>query len=143
VVNKGLTTQIALSPDGRWLAYSSAASGIREVYLSPFPSMSSRRLISRNGGTEPRWAHSGRELFYKSGNQFTVVEMTPGATLLPGMPRALFSLEGYRAARNRQQYDVAPDDSRFLMIREIGAQADAEVVYVENWFAELEAKVNR
>jgi serine/threonine-protein kinase len=143
VVNKGLTTQIALSPDGRWLAYSSAASGIREVYLSSFPSMSSRRLISRNGGTEPRWAHSGRELFYKSGNQFMVVEMTPGATLQPGMPRALFSLEGYRAARNRQQYDVAPDDSRFLMIREIGAQADAEVVYVENWFAELEAKVNR
>ncbi len=71
------------------------------------------------------------------------VEMTPGATLLPGTPRVLFSLEGYRAARNRQQYDVAPDDSRFLMIREIGAQADAEVVYVENWFAELEAKVNR
>ncbi len=143
VVDQGLTSQIALSPDGQWLAYTSGSSGAREIYVAPFPSMSSRRLISRNGGTEPRWAHSGRELFYKSGNQFMAVEMTPGATLLPGTPRTLFSLEGYRAARNRQQYDVAPDDSRFLMIREIGAQADAEVIYVENWFEELKAKVNR
>jgi len=142
VVGEEVTSQIALSPDGRWLAYSSGPTGAREIYLAPFPGMSSRRIISRNGGTEPRWAHSGRELFYKSGNQFMVVEMT-GPTLTPGSPRPLFSLAGYRAARNRQQYDVAPDDQRFVMIREVGTKASAEVVYVENWFEELEAKVNR
>ena len=142
LVVQGLTTQITLSPDGAWLAYSSAETGIREIYLSPFPSMSSRRLVSRNGGTEPRWAHSGRELFYKSGDQFMVVELT-GPTLTPGTPRSLFPLAGYRSARNRQQYDVAPDDQRFLMIREIGGGADAQVFYVENWFEELKAKVGR
>jgi len=141
-VNQGTAAQISLSPDGRWLAYGSVFRGTPEAYLAPFPSMSSRRLISRNGGTEPRWAHSGRELFYKSGDQLMVVEMT-GPTLTPGTPRPLFSLAGYRAARNRQQYDVASDDSRFVMIREVGARADAEVIYVENWFEELEAKVNR
>jgi WD40 repeat protein len=143
VVDQGGTSQVALSPDGQWIVFTSAVSGAREIFLSPFPSMSSRRLISRNGGTEARWAHSGLELFYKSGNQFMVVEMTPGTTLTPGTPRPLFSLAGYRAARNRQQYDVAPDDSRFVMIREIGAKASADVFYVENWFDELEAKVNR
>jgi len=142
LVVTGLTTQIDLSPDGRWLAYSSAASGNREVYVAPFPAMSSRRLVSRNGGTEPRWAHSGRELFFKSGDQFMVVELL-GPALNPGTPRVLFSLAGFRSARNRQQYDVAPDDQRFVMIRELGGEADAQVFYAENWFEELEAKVNR
>ncbi len=142
LVTQGVSTQIDVSPDGQWLAYSSAESGIREIYLSPFPSMSSRRLVSRNGGTEPRWARSGRELFFKSGNQFMVVELT-GETLTPVTPRPLFSLAGFRSARNRQQYDVAPDDQRFVMIRELGTEARGEVFYVENWFEELEAKVNR
>jgi len=142
VAEQSSTNQVAVTPDGQWLAYTSISSGSREVYLSPFPSMSTRRLISRNGGTESRWAHSGRELFYKSGNQFMVVELT-GPNLTPGTPRPLFSLAGYRAARNRQQYDVAPDDRRFVMIRGIGADADADVFYVENWFEELEAKLSR
>ncbi len=143
VVDQGRTGQVALSPDGRWLAYVSTGSGSREVYLAPFPDMTTRLLISRNGGTEPRWAHSGRELFYKSGNQFMAVELMPGQTLSPGTPRPLFSLAGFRSARNRQQYDVAPDDQRFVMIRELGGGSAPQVFYVENWFQELEAKVNR
>lgn len=71
-----------------------------------------------------------------------VVPVTPGATLSLGSPKALFPLTGYRAARNRQQYDVTPDDRRFLMIREFGGSGE-ELVYVENWFPELKAKVKK
>jgi hypothetical protein len=70
-----------------------------------------------------------------------VVPITPGPTLVAGTPRPLFSLSGYREARNRQQYDVSLDDRRLVMIREYPGDASASVVYVENWFAELEAKV--
>ena len=136
------SNQAALSPDGRWLAYTSIAEGGREVYVTPFPSMETSRLISRDGGSEPRWAHSGRELFYKSGGQLMVVPVAPGASFVPGVPRALFSVAGYASARNRQQYDVAPDDRRFLMIREF-EHSGGEVVYVENWFTELKTKVKR
>ena len=142
VVGDGVSTQIALSPDGKWLAFSGGDGSVRQIHLAPFPSMTPRRLISTAGGTEPRWANSGRELFYKSGNDFMAVELT-GPNLTPGTPRVLFSLAGYRAARNRQQYDVAPDDQRFVMIRELPGAARADVFYVENWFEELEAKVNR
>jgi len=131
---KGIgSNQAALSPDGRWLAYASLAEGGREVYITPFPSMATSRLISRDGGSEPRWAHSGRELFYKSGDQLMVVPVTPGPTLTLGVPRALF---------NRQQYDVAPDDRQFVMIKE-PAPIPGEVVYVENWFPELKERVKR
>ena len=38
--------------------------------------------------------------------------------------------------------DVGPDDRRFLMIRVPGG-SNEEVVYVENWFTELRAKMEK
>ncbi|HJS48274.1 MAG TPA: LpqB family beta-propeller domain-containing protein [Gemmatimonadales bacterium] len=143
VVDEHTTTQATLSPGGGWLAFVSNATGEREVYVTAFPGGGSTRLVSRDGGTEPRWAHSGRELFYKSRNQLMVVPVTPGPTLVTGVPRPLFPVAGYHGARNRQEYDVAPDDQRFLMIQLGGAGARAEAIHVENWFAELRAKVRR
>ena len=136
------TTQIALSPDGRWIAYTGEVGDGREVYIAPFPDVTFTRLVSRGGGLEPRWAHSGRELFYRSGDRFTAVPVAPGATLTLGLPRSLFSVAQYRSARNRQQYDVAPDDQHFVMIRML-AGGLGEVEYVENWFPELLARVKR
>jgi serine/threonine-protein kinase len=143
VVDQATSMQAALSPDGRWLAYSSDATGRFEVYVTPFPSISSTRLVSIGGGNEPRWARSGKELFYKSGGRLMVVTVQPGAAFTPGTPRALFSLSGFRAARNRPQYDVAPDDQRFLMIKDFEDESGEDLVYVENWFPELKAKVKQ
>ena len=70
-----------------------------------------------------------------------VVDVTPGPTFSAGSPRPLFSVSGYRSARNRQQYDVTPDDRHFVMIRENNGDTRSNVVYVENWFAELKARV--
>jgi hypothetical protein len=70
-----------------------------------------------------------------------VVDVTPGPAFVAGTPRPLFPLAGYRAARNRQQYDVAPDDRHFVMIREPEDKRGDVVMYVENWLDELKAKV--
>jgi serine/threonine-protein kinase len=135
------TNQIALSPDGRWLAWGSNESGVQnEIYVASFPDMGSKRLVSRGGGTEPRWSRNGRELFFKSGGQLMAVAVPPGPSFLPGDPHPLFSVAGFRAARNRPQYDVAPD-GRFVMIRQSGAAAG--IVYAEHWFAELQARARR
>jgi eukaryotic-like serine/threonine-protein kinase len=132
--------QAALSPDARWIAFISDESGTIEVYVASFPDMGSRRMVSRGGGTEPRWSRDGRELFFKSGGQLMAMPVSPGPRFAPGNPRPLFSLAGFRAARNRPQYDVAPD-GRFVMIRE--PSTSAGLVYVENWFDELKQKVRR
>jgi eukaryotic-like serine/threonine-protein kinase len=142
LVSEYQSLQIALSPDGRWLAYSADATGVREIYVADFPSMTSPRLVSRDGGTEPRWAPNGRELFYKRGDAFMSVAITPGESVVAGTPRRLFSVAPYRSARNRQQYDVAPDGQHFVMIRDVTVGA-REVVYVENWFPELLARMRR
>ncbi len=56
---------------------------------------------------------------------------------MPGSACALFSVAGYRTARNRPQTDVTADGQRFLMIRETTV---SQVVHVERWFVELLAK---
>ena len=53
---------LALSPDGRWLAYSSDCSGQFEVYVERFPEFASRQIVSTDGGIMPRWSPDGREL---------------------------------------------------------------------------------
>ena len=55
----------AISPDGRWLAYTSNESGRLEVYVRPYPSGAGRWQVSDTGGGFPRWAGNGRELFYR------------------------------------------------------------------------------
>jgi Tol biopolymer transport system component len=141
VVDTTISLQIALSPDGRWIAYSGYATGQIEVYVAPFPGMRPTRLVSHAGGSEPRWAHSGRELFYREGARFMVVPLSTQPTLTLGIPRVLFSAAAYRSARNRPQYAVAPDDRHFLMIRDL--ESSTAVMYVENWFPELLAKLKR
>jgi serine/threonine-protein kinase len=53
----------AISPDGRWIAYVTTDSGRRQVYVRRFPEGEGRWLVSPDGGTQPMWARSGRELF--------------------------------------------------------------------------------
>jgi Tol biopolymer transport system component/tRNA A-37 threonylcarbamoyl transferase component Bud32 len=143
IVTPENTLQLALSPDGRWLAYSSNESGDDyEIFVASFPDMKSKHQVSATGGNEARWAPNGRELFYKSAGYLMAAAVPPGPTFTPGTPRRLFPLSGYHAARNRPQYDVAPD-GRFLMIREPGGTAGKRVVYAEGWLAELLAKVER
>jgi serine/threonine protein kinase len=141
IVGKAVVSEVDLSPDGRWLAYASDATGREEIYVTPFPAANAVHLVSRNGGTEPRWAHSGRELFFKSEGRLMAVPVTTGTAFTAGVPRPLFSVAGYRGARNRQEYDVAPDDRHFVMIRDLNEDARGKVVYVEHWFAELKAKL--
>jgi Tol biopolymer transport system component len=132
----------ALSPDGRWLAYVSDESGRQEVYVVPFPSVDAKWPVSGNGGTEPLWAHSGRELFYKNGNNELIsAEVVPGTTFAVGEQRVLFSTNGYRGSLVQPLYDVTADDERFVMIRLSGSSDAGDLIVVENFFEELKAKV--
>ena len=52
------------SPDGRWVAFTSDASGQFEVYYTPFPGPGRITQISSNGGGAPVWAKDGSRIYY-------------------------------------------------------------------------------
>ncbi|HEU5050947.1 MAG TPA: protein kinase [Gemmatimonadales bacterium] len=141
--DSSFNTQVALSPDSRWLAFVSDRSGRSEVYVASFPDMQVKYPVSQGGGTEPRWARSGRELFFKSRGQLMALPVAAGAGFAPGSARPLFPVGRYASAINRPQYDVGPDDTRFLMIRRPDRTGQQEIVYVDNFFADLRAKVGQ
>jgi Tol biopolymer transport system component len=140
VVSEDNETAPAVSPDGRWLAYVSAESDRAEVHVRPFPNTNDGEWqISTGGGTEPVWAHSGRELFYKSNGNLMVVGILPGATFVTGERRVLFSAAEFRSSALHQNYDVASDGEHFVMVRNVGEKS--ELIVVENFFEELKARV--
>jgi serine/threonine protein kinase len=130
-----------ISPDGRWLAYTSNESGQFEIYVVPFPNTAAAKwAVSTRGGTEPLWSHSGKELFYRdvAGN-LVAVEVRSTPTFSLGRSTALFPAAAYYSFAGGAQYAIAPDDRRFVMIRQVAGSA-AELIVVDNWFEELKAK---
>ncbi len=69
-------------------------------------------------------------------------QVLSGTTFAVGERRALFSTEGYHAGRH-PEYDVAPGDQRFLMIRDRSGGEETELIVVENVIEELKARVGR
>jgi tRNA A-37 threonylcarbamoyl transferase component Bud32 len=131
------------SPDGRWLAYQSDESGRDEVYVRPFLGSGSKWQISTEGGVEPVWARSGRELFYRNGDKMIAVAIETTPTFAAAKPTQLF--EGHYEMGNYaflQNYDVSPDGRRFLMVK-AGDQAAsaAQINIVLNWSEEIKRRV--
>jgi len=118
----------AFSPDGRWIAYQSDESGTAEIYLQAFPGPGAKWQVSKAGGTEPVWARSGTELFYRNGPDMMAVPVRTSPGFLPGAPERLFTGDFEVGHRDHPNYDVSPDGQRFLMI---ARQSDAPKVPVQ------------
>ena len=141
----------AISPDGRWLAYSSAETGRNEIYVQRFPELEGRRQISVAGGFDPYWSADGREIFYAGGGPpETVMRVTLDVddddppSLLVGTPERLFDWQYFIRFGGRRHYDVS-SDGRFLMIARArssdGEAEGTEINVVLNWHQELLERV--
>ncbi|MDP3775130.1 MAG: protein kinase, partial [Gemmatimonadales bacterium] len=129
----------AVSPDGRWLAYASNETGASEIYVRNLAEGSGRTRVSTGGGAEPRWARSGRELFFRSRDSVYVVPVTPGPEFRAGAPRALFG--GRFTTSNVTNWDVAPDGQGFVMVRTPEAALEGTPLNVVlHWFDQLRSQ---
>jgi hypothetical protein len=126
-----------VSPDGRWLAYTSNESGTDEVWVRPYPNLEGERhLVSAGGGEQPLWSPDGSELFYRSGDAVMVVDVETDPSFRTGDPEALFG--GYPiVTQGGRDYDTR-DGERFIMMKQVQeTSAGTEIIVVENWFGEL------
>jgi eukaryotic-like serine/threonine-protein kinase len=127
------------SPDGRWLAYASDESGRTEVYVRPFPGPGGKWQISHEGGSEPLWARTGKQLFYRWGDQVWAVDVQTGPALGAGKPRLLFEQPGFGSSIPLRRWDLSLDQRRFLMVKldDRKPAPVTELILVQNWFEEL------
>jgi serine/threonine-protein kinase len=133
---KSLEREGQLSPDGKWIAYTSMESGAPEIYLHGFPVAGARTRISPDGGSRPRWSADGRELVYWAGTPATrlmSVSIPAGDARLATEARELFThVVG-------TTFDVTPDRNKFLI--ELTSNSDGTGLnLVTNWFEELKER---
>ena len=140
---KYLIFQAQLSPEGRWLAYTSNESGFN-VYVTSFPAASAKWQVSSNGGYQPRWSRDGGTLYYLRGDGMlvSVRASASGDSLSFDTPKPLFSLGNDRVVGPdlRSQYDVSPEGDRFV-VNVNSAAAAAKLHLVLDWFEELKERV--
>jgi Tol biopolymer transport system component len=131
-----------ISPDGRWLAYSSDESGRDEVYIQSFPSAGAKVQVSTGGGEQPVWARNGKALFFRGAGAIQEATFETSPRLSVGKPHTLFPDQFENPQMGGHTgYDVFPD-GRFLMIQSADTQQNAggpryEFIFVFNWFEEL------
>ena len=127
----------AVSPDGRWLAYTSTETGAREVYVRGLDD-GGRTRVSTGGGAEPRWARGGRELFYRKGDTIYAASVTTGRQFVSEPPSVLL---GTRAATVPvTDWDVSADGRTFVVTRQpdLGPE-DTQLHVILHWFDGLVA----
>jgi serine/threonine-protein kinase len=140
VVSPAEETGPAISHDGRWLAYAADETGRKEIYVRPFPNTDEGKwLVSSNGGTEPAWARSGRELFYRDGrgNLVAVSFRGSGGGFDVIEQQVLFGAQAYWAQDDHRWYDVTSDGQRFIMIDPGFAGGSTNLVKVTGLASEL------
>jgi serine/threonine-protein kinase len=128
----------AVSPDGRYIAYSSNHSSRMEVYVTPFPGPGPPMLVSTDGGAEPAWSTRG-ELFYRHRDKMMVVRVQTAPTFAASRPETLFEgrFEVSLLTPGFRFYDVQPDGQRFVMVRSDTVAPPRQLRLVVNWTQEL------
>jgi serine/threonine-protein kinase len=125
----------SVSPDGRWLAYGSRASGHPELLVrSTDLSRAERWQIPRPGvaGAGPllaaSWSRDGRELLYRAGDVLVSARVVAGASFGIADQRVLLNVKDYAPS-----FDLLPNGD-FLMIRNRATSSGASrLMMMDRW----------
>ena len=136
VVAQGLIGR--LSPDNRWLTYSSLESGSLEAYVIAFGGGQGKWQVSANGGQFPMWSRDGKELYYAdlTLNFFAVPVKNSGNALQFGAPETMVPTW---SSPSVVVYDMSADGKKILLDR-VAQQVSQSITVVSNFPSELKVK---
>jgi len=120
----------ALSPDNKWLAYSSNETGRLELYLTAFPAVGSKWQVSNNGLSDVLgWSADGKNLRYVQGDKIYNVEVRDNG----GKPEFSPPKELTPLPPDLSVISISSDGQRILATRPVGDRPSPPVDFVLNW----------
>jgi eukaryotic-like serine/threonine-protein kinase len=129
-------SDVAVSPDGQWAAFTSSESGTPEVLVRRFPDAARGGTwkVSTTGGQRPRWSGDGRTIYYQTLDNGIIqaVGVTPGAVFTVGS-----SVDLVRDAGLGPGWDVDRITGRLVFTRRVGGEA-ARIIVMQHWLAQFE-----
>ena len=128
-------TQLRISPDGKFVAYTSWESERSQIFVASFPAFSERRQISISGGLSPTWRKDGKELFFRTFDGMVMsAELETGAEIKSGIPKPLFK---YTTDPYGVTYTPTGDGTRFLTIENGQKNEGGQFMVVVNWMSQV------
>jgi len=126
----------ALSPNARYVAYTSTIGGQLDVFVRPFPEGKGRWQISSAGGQGPIWGADGRELFFVEANALKRVAVSTTGEFSAGAAESLFEHPTLRVATvPAARFGVSRDGRRILTVETERDRTVPVVHYVQNWLS--------
>ncbi|MGA7687236.1 MAG: protein kinase [Terriglobales bacterium] len=120
----------ALSPDNKWLAYTSDETGKVELYVTPFPSAGSKWQVSSNGVSgEFDWSSDSKNLRYREGDKVYNVEVHATA----GRPDFSPPKEIMGIPANAMLISISSDGKRTLAAVPVSDSAATPIDFILNW----------
>ena len=134
-----------LSPDGRWMAYTSSTDtvGGAEIFVQPFPATGTRTRwqVSSGGGRQPVWHPGGRALYYVSPDQKIVSSEVNGTgkVFVAGAARTFADIRVaiWDRANQGSAFAITPAGDRLLVSS--ATDVTRPITIVLNWPAMLRA----
>ena len=124
-----------ISPDGRYVAYTSNESGKPEVYVQPFAINGEKWRISSESGGLPLWRSDGKELYYLTfEGKLMAVDISESPKFHSDVPHQLLQAN-MKVASNGLNYGATSDGQRFLI--NVITQNNNPMTIVLNWTAAL------
>ncbi len=127
-----------LSPDGRWLAYTSSETETPEVYVQRFPDGTRKKVVSVDGGFQPYWRGDGGELFYRNdAGDIMAAQLRLGDEVQVVRTDRLFRerLGDGGNDFSRRDFIVNRDGQRFIL--NVRTRETPPVTVVRNWAQRL------
>jgi hypothetical protein len=124
-----------ISPDGRWLAYTSNVSGRPEIYVTSYPEPGRKWQVSTDGGVTARWNSDGSEILYHAPDGMLTsvpIEARRGGLLI-AQPTPLFNttVQPFGA----MFWALSEDDDRLLVMESTATRDTPGLSVVVNWQA--------
>ena len=130
-----------ISPNGKWLAYTSNESGVFQVYVLPVPGPGPRVPVSIEHGVEPVWSHDGRTLYYVSRHSLLAAHVDESSGFRATSQDTLFNFADRGFAMHLPSasgpslgfYDVFPNGDFAVLQRVSGDSSRSSIVALLNW----------